>query len=132
MSGVSGENVPPVWSENVEREHRSPGWVVTVTPHPWQDEESIQADLDRSDALAAQLLADGVQSWHSHYRWIGPVKVKVAKEVGPPPWRFPRIGVWPWRDRHVGFSALIGWRSTAYRLFMLWAPKASHSGRRPE
>lgn len=96
---------------------------VEITPSKGQSAESIQADLDRSDELAEYLLAEGVQSWRSYYRWLGPIKFKVAKEVGPPPWRFPHIGIWPWRDKQVGISAVIGWRSTAYRLFVLWAPK---------
>lgn len=109
-----------------ERVHVGPGRRVVLTPGEGQSEESIAADLARSDDLARQLQADGVQSWRSYYRWAGPLKVKVAKEVGPPPWRFPRIGVW-FKRRPAGVSAVIGWRSTAFRLFLLWAP---HSGSR--
>lgn len=113
-----GENGPLV--------HTAPGRRVEVTPSRGQSAASVKADLARSDDLAARLVAEGVQSWRSYYRWLGPVKVKVAKEVGPPPWRWPRIGVWRW-DNGVGFSALVGWRSTAYRLFVLWAGRASQS-----
>lgn len=97
---------------------------IKITPNASQSEASIAADLERSDELAARLLADGVQSWRSYYRWLGPLKIKVAKEVGPPPWRFPHLGFYPWRGNRLGFSLVVGWRSTAYRLFVLWAGMA--------
>ena len=110
------------------RVHETPGRRVEVTPSEGQSEESIQADLDRGDELAELLLADGVQSWNSYYRWIGPIKVKVAKEVGPPPWKWPRIGVW-FSRKPLGVSTVVGWRSTAYRLFLIRARKGSADGR---
>lgn len=99
---------------------------VELTPSPWQTEEDIAAEFARSHDLAGRLLAAGVHSWRAHYRWWGPMKVLAYKEVGPPPWRFPRVGIRR-RSRSVRFIA--GWRSTAFGVLFSWQRKPSHSGR---
>lgn len=83
-------------------------------------ETDVEGEFERSFSFGDTLAADGVESWRSRYRWIGPVKVLAYKEVGPPPWRFPRIGV-----RSKGSPAtvrfIVGWRSTAFALVLMWA-----------
>lgn len=93
---------------------------VELTPREGQTAESVEADFASSFAFGESLAADGVQAWRSRYRWIGPVKVLAYKEVGPPPWRWPRARIQTRRDI-VRF--LVGWRSTAFALVLLWAPR---------
>lgn len=101
---------------------RSWSHVVTLQPSKGQSEESIQADLDRSTALAEHLIEQGVRKWHSRFRRIGPFKVMLNKEVGPPPWPWPRIAV----HRKLNPPTccfVVGWRSTAFRLFLMYQPE---------
>lgn len=90
---------------------------VDFTPRSGQTETSVGADVERSLDFGEQLIAGGTEEWCSHYRWIGPAKIMVAKEVGPPPWRLPR-GELERRGRHL--SVLVGWRMTALRLHVMW------------
>lgn len=94
---------------------------------PWQDENDAREELDRSLALGRDLLDSGTQAWNSYYRWWGPFKFFVAKEVGPPPWRIPRVGAWL-KLRPPSLSLVAGWRSTAFRLHIVWQRKPSDSG----
>lgn len=91
---------------------------VWITPRKGQTEVQVEQDLKRSADLGHRMLERGVESYRSYYRWIGPVKMMAAKEVGPPPWRFPKVLV-QGRRRHVRFG--LGWRSTAYWLNLHWA-----------
>ena len=94
---------------------------VTLVPNDGQSETSIQADLDRSMAFGESLANDDVQEWRSRYWWRGPIKVMVGKEVGPPPWKWPRMkwrGSW---DAPLTISCTVGWRMTAYRVYVMWA-----------
>lgn len=87
---------------------------VTIIRGPGQTDEGMAADLDASMALGENMLAEGVRSWRSYLRRLGPVKMCVAKEVGPPPWRFPQVHVSP----GTVWCICAGWRSTAYYLFV--------------
>lgn len=75
-------------------------------------------DIAASLRLTDELLSNGTQAWDARYRWFGPIKFMAYKEVGPPPWRWPRIGIQP-NGRFV--RLIVGWRSTAYALCILWA-----------
>ena len=108
------------------RSRRTDRQTVEMRPSPWQSEADIEAELDRGEALGEQMLADGVQSWKSHYRWWGPVKVLAYKEVGPPPWRFPRVG---FRRKGRTVRLIAGWRSTAFAVLFSWQRKPRHIGR---
>lgn len=90
---------------------------VMLTPADGQSAASVEQDFARSFALGDRLLADGTQAWHSKFQRLGPVRVMAYKEVGPPPWRWPRIGIQPNGWRFVRF--IVGWRSTAYALCVL-------------
>lgn len=98
------------------RTHR--GQRVSIRPSAGQTPESVEQDFASSFALGERLLADGTQEWRSHQRRWGRLKVMAYKEVGPPPWRWPRIGILSNGWRFVRF--IVGWRSTAYALCVLW------------
>lgn len=91
---------------------------ISITPHVSQTEADVKGEIDRSNEAIDYLLQRGMQEWEARYRWIGPVKVMVSKEVGPPPWRFPQVHV-SVRVPHANFT--VGWRSTAYTLNLMWA-----------
>lgn len=88
------------------------------TPSEGQSAESVERDIYGSVKLAADLAARGAKQWSSRYRWVGPVKVMVVKEVGPPPWRFPKVLV---KKTGPHANLCVGWRSTAYYLHLMWA-----------
>jgi hypothetical protein len=91
---------------------------VTVGLRPGETPADVEDEFARSFDFGNRLAVDGTESWHSRYRWLGPVKIMAYREVGPPPWRWPRIGIRR-AGRFVRF--IVGWRSTAYGLCLLWA-----------
>lgn len=97
-----------------------PGERVEVGLRPDESPADVEPEFDRSFAFADRLRAEGTEAWTSHYRWLGPFKVLAYKEVGPPPWRWPRIGIQPWRGKHPSVRLIVGWRSTAYAVVVMW------------
>ena len=83
------------------------------------DTAGIEREFDQSFAFMDKLMETGTVAYRSKYRRLGPLKVMAYKEVGPPPWRWPRIGVQVSEDRRF-VRLIVGWRSTAYALCLLW------------
>lgn len=97
------------------------GQRVSVGASKGQSAKSLHDDVERSFAYGEEMRARGTEEWTSHFRWIGPVRYLAYKEVGPPPWRWPKIGVQPWRGKnHPCVRFIVGWRSTAYALVVMW------------
>lgn len=115
-AGHSGERV---------RTRRTATSTIDITPSPWQTDVDIEEDFAGFEALAEELIEGGTQAWKAHYRWWGPVKLLAYKEVGPPPWRFPKVGF-----NHKGKTVrvIVGWRSTAFAVLAAWKPKRGHNG----
>lgn len=94
--------------------------VVEAGLRPGETPADVEGDLRASEAFFDDLRSQGTESWRSRYRWWGPVKWLAYKEVGPPPWRFPRAAVQP-RLRPFTVRFIAGWRSTAYAFVVMWA-----------
>lgn len=93
---------------------------VTLTPAEGQSEADIERDFAASFAHGERMTERGVNEYRSVIRRIGPVKVLAAKEVGPPPWRWPRL-VGAIKRRPTFASVGIGWRSTLYSCHVMWS-----------
>lgn len=102
----------------ISQERRGQRVEVGLRPHETPDD--AQAEFERSFDFGKELIDEGVKSFRSYYRWIGPFKFLAYKEVGPPPWQFPRVAVQPCRGNHPSVRFIVGWRSTAYALFVMW------------
>lgn len=101
--------------ERVRRDRR-----IEIEPAVDQTEDDIIDELDAADLFVDRLLWRGVQTFRSSFRRVGPVKAMVSKEVGPPPWPWPKVlakVAWP----HASVTA--GWRSTAYSFHVMWQPR---------
>lgn len=65
--------------------------------------------------------AEHVTAKYRRTRYLG--RFVLIKQVGPPPWRFPKTKFEPRRSKlgNVVIHAGIGWRSTAYEVIWVWA-----------
>ena len=85
--------------------------------------ESLDEDFRRSEKLMEELSQRGVQRWRCEIKSFGPFKYAITKEVGPPPWKFPKLLTkvvrTPW---HVMIGC--GWRSTAYTFHLFRGKKS--------
>jgi hypothetical protein len=92
---------------------------VSVRPAASQSEADVEREFERSFEYGERLLAGGVKGYHSWYkRYGGRIKVMASKEVGPPPWPWPKLKVHGSRGPlFVSFGA--GWRSTLYSLHIM-------------
>lgn len=89
-----------------------PGHRLKFTPSEGMSEADIAAEIEKTWEFVESLRSDGTQG-RLRSRKIGRMKFGryLFKNVGPPPWRFPRLMGTVSRR---GFEICAGWRSTAY------------------
>lgn len=109
--------MPERAGDEVVRE--KPNQRVRLRPSEGQTAESIERDFEQSFAHVEAMAAEGTKEWTSHMRTWGRLRWMAYKEVGPPPWPWPKVGIQPSDDRHF-VRLIVGWRSTAYALCLLW------------
>lgn len=99
---------------------------VTLLPTENQTQAEVDEDIARSFGLLDHLQAEGVEAWVCEYRTYGRLRVARTKEVGPPPWPFPKAKVEVTRSPfHLMLGA--GWRSTCHSLHVVWRSENGRS-----
>jgi hypothetical protein len=111
MAWVVRKRGDATWVElRLECEDRTTTW-------GWSPTEATAEHFAATLRVPSALAPDGTQELtgrrYVHERWT----LMLHKEVGPPRWVWPHVGLWPRRDR---ISALIGWGFTAYHAMLSW------------
>ena len=76
---------------------------------------------------AQKLMDEGTQRYSMTMRRYGRLRLAFDKEVGPPPWRWPKL-LFKGRLRpRFALSVGAGWRSTAYVIYIVWGRKLNEA-----
>lgn len=93
---------------------------VTITPGEGQPEDSIERDVAAAFAAGDEMRERGTEHHRTWFRRWGRLRVMASKDVGPPPWPWPRVllNCTPRNSPTLRLGA--GWRMTAVSLYVMW------------
>lgn len=87
--------------------------------------EQVEKDRALANNHTDSVLERGATHYRMRFKRKGRLCLAMEKEVGPPPWRFPKAGLKIRRSKAGSPSIflMVGWRSTMYIAGVMWRKK---------